>query len=174
MDVEDLVKSYFRLGFSNKEILCLLAHQHAVIISKRTLQQLCRNVEKIRQTLRKLPLCAVWDGDQWSTPRISMVTSACYSKRICCFSRGWWSKKSTLKELNFGALDVSEYAIMPQRVGTPAEVLATSSAPKFNWFFLLNKLSFLHNCCSVLLLIITACWCAKRQRISFLLNPNLK
>ncbi len=66
--------------------------------------------------------------DQWSTPRISMVTSACYSKRICCFSRdwGWWSKKSTLKELNFGALDVSEYAIMPQRVGTPAEVLATS------------------------------------------------
>ncbi len=34
MDVEDLVKSYFRLGFSNKEILCLLAHQHAVIISK--------------------------------------------------------------------------------------------------------------------------------------------
>ncbi len=36
------------------------------------------------------------------------------------------SKKSTLKELNFSALDVSEYAIMPQRVGTPAEVLATS------------------------------------------------
>ncbi len=34
MDVEDLVKSYFRLGFSNKEILCLLAHQHGVIISK--------------------------------------------------------------------------------------------------------------------------------------------
>ncbi len=45
--------------------------------------------EKIRQTLRKLPLCAVWDGDQWSTPRISMVTSACYSKRICCFSRDY-------------------------------------------------------------------------------------
>ncbi len=42
MDVEDLVKSYFRLGFSNKEILCLLAHQHGVIISKRTLQRLCR------------------------------------------------------------------------------------------------------------------------------------
>ncbi len=35
MDVEDLVKSYFRLGFSNKEILCLLAHQHGVIISDR-------------------------------------------------------------------------------------------------------------------------------------------
>ncbi len=40
--------------------------------------------------------------------------------------------------------------------------------------FLLNKLSFLHNRCSVLLLIITPCWCAKRQRISLLLNPNLK
>ncbi len=40
MDVEDLVK----LGFSNKEILCLLAHQHAVIISKRTLQRLCRKL----------------------------------------------------------------------------------------------------------------------------------
>ncbi len=35
MDVEDLVKSYFRLGFNNKEIICLLAHQHGVIISKR-------------------------------------------------------------------------------------------------------------------------------------------
>ncbi len=28
------------------------------------------------------------------------------------------------------------------------------------WFFLLNKLSFLHNRCSVLLLIITPCWCS--------------
>ncbi len=109
---------------------------------------------------------------------------------------------------------------MPQRVGTPAEVLATSerrarrgSTPSGSislitilivswettyplwiarrcnhrypwsrplvaisdctkeaissmsvWFFLLNKLSFLHNRCSVLLLIITQCWCAKRQR----------
>ncbi len=42
MDVEDLVKSYFRLGFNNKEIICLLAHQHGVIISKRTLQRLFR------------------------------------------------------------------------------------------------------------------------------------
>ncbi len=50
MDVEDLVKSYFRLGFSNKEILCLLAHQHAVIISKRTLQRLCRKLNLFRRT----------------------------------------------------------------------------------------------------------------------------
>ncbi len=49
MDVEDLVKSYFRLGFSNKEILCLLAHQHAVIISKRTLQRLCRKLNLFRR-----------------------------------------------------------------------------------------------------------------------------
>lgn len=37
MYVEDLVKFYFRNGFSNKEILGLLAHQHGVIISIRTL-----------------------------------------------------------------------------------------------------------------------------------------
>ncbi len=49
MDVEDLVKSYFRLGFSNKEILCLLVHQHGVIISKRTLQRLCRKLNLFRR-----------------------------------------------------------------------------------------------------------------------------
>ncbi len=49
MDVEDLVKSYFRLGFSNKEILCLLAHQHGVIISIRTLQRLCRKIYLFRR-----------------------------------------------------------------------------------------------------------------------------
>ncbi len=32
MDVEDLVKSYFRLGFSNKEILCLLAHFDFILV----------------------------------------------------------------------------------------------------------------------------------------------
>ncbi len=94
MDVEDLVKSYFRLGFSNKEILCLLAHQHGVIISKRTLQRLCRKLNLFRRKKSdrywgNCLFCAVWDGDQWSTPRISMVTSACYSKRICCFSRDY-------------------------------------------------------------------------------------
>ncbi len=44
-----LVKSYFRLGFSNKEILCLLAHQHGVIISKRTLQRLCKKLNLFRR-----------------------------------------------------------------------------------------------------------------------------
>ncbi len=59
MDVEDLVKSYFRLGFSNKEILCLLAHQHGVIIKGHCsgyVGNLIYSEEKIRQTLRKLPL----------------------------------------------------------------------------------------------------------------------
>ncbi len=57
MDVEDLVKSYFRLGFSNKEIICLLAHQHGVIISKRTLQRLCRkcNLIHVAAEWRNLP-----------------------------------------------------------------------------------------------------------------------
>ncbi len=49
MDVEDLVKSYFRLGFSNREILSLLAHQHGVIISKRTLPRLCRKLNLFRR-----------------------------------------------------------------------------------------------------------------------------
>ncbi len=53
MDVEDLVKSYFRLGFSNKEILCLLAHQHGVIISKRTLQLLLRSEFKFNYAFIK-------------------------------------------------------------------------------------------------------------------------
>ncbi len=40
--VEDLVEQYFRLGFTNKEILSLLAHQHHIIISIRTLKRICK------------------------------------------------------------------------------------------------------------------------------------
>ncbi len=138
MDVEDLVKSYFRLGFSNKEMLCLLAHQHGVIISKRTLQRLCRKLNLFRRKNQTdieeiASLCSL----RWRP----VVDSKDIDGYICVlFEEDMLkkkSKKSTLKELNFGALDVSEYAIMPQRVGTPAEVLATSetsSAPKFNSF----------------------------------------
>lgn len=41
-------------------------------------------------------------------------------------------------------------------------------------FSLLNKFSFLHNLCSVLMLIITLCWCSKWPWISLWLNPILK
>ncbi len=161
------------LGFSNKEILCLLAHQHGVIISKRTLQRLCRKLNLFRRTNQtdieeiasfvqsEMATSGRLQGYRWL--HLRAIRRGLFLKRLW----GWWSKKSTLKELNFGALDVSEYAIMPQRVGTPG--WSTGDVV----IFLLNKLSFLHNRCSVLLLIITPCWCAKRQRISLLLNPNL-
>ncbi len=135
MDVEDLVKSYFILGFSNKEILCLLAHQHRVIISKRTLQRLCRKLNLFRRKKSdrhwgNCLFCAVWDGDQWS-----MVTYACYSKRICCFSRdyedgdqrnrpwrSWTSARSYVSSTSAG---------VPTRCGIMA-YSETSSALKFN------------------------------------------
>ncbi len=128
MDVEDLVKSYFRLGFSNKEILCLLVHQHGVIISKRTLQQLCRKLNLFRrknqtdiEEIVSFVQSEMATSGRWLHLR-AIEEDMLFLKRLW----GWWSKKSTLKELNFGALDVSEYAIMPKRVRTPAEVLATS------------------------------------------------
>ncbi len=54
-DLEDLVKSYFSLGFSNKEILCLLAHQHAVIISKRT--RMAGVLQSLAPTCLNTPAC---------------------------------------------------------------------------------------------------------------------
>ncbi len=175
MDVEDLVKSYFRLGFSNKKILCLLAHQHAVIISKRTLQRLCRKLNLFRRKITTSPVLqpgsqrvvALWHirrrrACRSSTPSgsISLITilivswETTYPLRIArrCNHRYPWSRPLV------AISDCTKEAISSMSV----------------WFFLLNKLSFLHNRCSVLLLIITPCWCAKRQRISLLLNHNLK
>ncbi len=131
MDVEDLVKSYFRLGFSNKEILCLLAHQDGVIISKRTLQRLCRklnlfrrknqtDIEEIASFVQsEMATSGRLQGYRWLHLRAIRRGYVASQETMKCLLR---SKKSTLKELNLGALDVSEYAIMPQRVGTPAEV----------------------------------------------------
>ncbi|KAK0153303.1 hypothetical protein N1851_005037 [Merluccius polli] len=39
--VDNLVKLYFRIGFNNKEILAILAQNHSVVISVRTLKRLC-------------------------------------------------------------------------------------------------------------------------------------
>ncbi len=170
MDVEDLVKSYFRLGFSNKEILCLLAHQHAVIISKRTLQRLCRKLNLFRRKITTSPV--LQPGSQrvvalWHIRRRRARRSSTPSGSISLIS----------------ILIVSWETTYPLRIARRCNhrpLVAISDCRKEAissmsvWFFLLNKLSFLHNRCSVLLLIITACWCAKRQRISLLLNPNLK
>ncbi len=154
MDVEDLVKSYFRLGFSNKEILCLLAHQHGVIISKRTLQRLCRKLNLFRRKITTSPVLqpgsqrgvALWHirrrrARRSSTPSgsISLITflivswETTYPLRI--------ARRCNHRPL-VAISDCTKEAISSMSV----------------WFFLLNKLSFLHNRCSVLLLIITPCW----------------
>ena len=43
-NVKHLVKLYFSLGFTNNQILHLLAHQHHIIISIRTLKRLCKKL----------------------------------------------------------------------------------------------------------------------------------
>ncbi|KAF7642721.1 hypothetical protein LDENG_00252490, partial [Lucifuga dentata] len=48
-DLDDLVKLYFRLSFSNKEILAILAHQHDKVISVRTLKRICRRLGLFRR-----------------------------------------------------------------------------------------------------------------------------
>ncbi|KAF7663180.1 hypothetical protein LDENG_00216340, partial [Lucifuga dentata] len=57
--VDELVQLYFRIGFSNKEILPLLAHKHSLVISIRTLKRLCQRLRLFRgkttQTWRKWP-----------------------------------------------------------------------------------------------------------------------
>ncbi len=137
MDVEDLVKSYFRLGFSNKEILCLLAHQHGVIISKRTLQRLCRKLNLFRRKITTSPVLqprsqrvvALWHirrrrARRSSTPSgsISLISSSTYPLRIArrCNHRYPWSRPLV------AISDCTKEAISSMSV----------------WFFLLNKLSF--------------------------------
>ncbi|KAF7659750.1 hypothetical protein LDENG_00293600 [Lucifuga dentata] len=48
-DLDDLVKLYFRLSFSNKEILAILAHQHDKVISVQTLKRICRRLGLFRR-----------------------------------------------------------------------------------------------------------------------------
>ena len=42
--VDDLVKLYFGIGLSNKEILPFLSPKHNVVICVRTLKKLCRKL----------------------------------------------------------------------------------------------------------------------------------
>ncbi|XP_047242593.1 uncharacterized protein LOC124881124 isoform X1 [Girardinichthys multiradiatus] len=48
-DLDDLVRLYFRLSFSNKEILAILAHSHQTIISVRTLKRICKRLGLFRR-----------------------------------------------------------------------------------------------------------------------------
>lgn len=46
--VEHFVELYFSIGFTNKEILNLLAHQHHIVISIRTLERICKKMHLFR------------------------------------------------------------------------------------------------------------------------------
>ena len=47
--VDNLVKLHFRIGFNNKEILAVLAQNHSVVISVRTLKRLCGKLRLFRR-----------------------------------------------------------------------------------------------------------------------------
>lgn len=48
-NVDDFIRLYFRLSFSNKEILAILAHSNHTIISVRTLKRICRRLGLFRR-----------------------------------------------------------------------------------------------------------------------------
>ncbi len=171
MDVEDLVKSYFRLGFSNKEILCLLAHQHGVIISKRTLQRLCRKLNLFRRKNQT-------DIEEIASFVQSEMATSGRWLHLRAIRRGYVVSQETMrmviKEIDPEGVELRRARRLRICHNTttrwdPAEVLATSL-----FFFIIN-LSFLHNtACSVLFTNYTLrADCAKSTNIPLLLNPNL-
>ncbi len=174
MDVEDLVKSYFRLGFSNKEILCLLAHQHGVIISKRTLPRLCRKLNLFRRKNQTdiEEIASFVQSEMATSGRLQGYRWL----HLRAIRRGYVVSQETMRMV-IKEIDPEGVELRRARRLRICHNATTRWDPGWSTgdvvIFLLNKLSFLHNRCSVLLLIITACWCAKRQRISLLLNPNL-
>ncbi|XP_034051654.1 uncharacterized protein LOC117561399 isoform X2 [Gymnodraco acuticeps] len=48
-DLDDLIKLYFRLSLSNKEILAILAHTNHIVISVRTLKRICKRLNLFRR-----------------------------------------------------------------------------------------------------------------------------
>lgn len=48
-DLDDHIKLYFRLSFSNKEILAILAHNNQTVISVRTLKRICKRLGLFRR-----------------------------------------------------------------------------------------------------------------------------
>lgn len=75
--VEELVKLYFRKGFSNKEIISLSSHKHCVVMSRRTLKRQCRKLQLDRMKNYKVgilgQICAKCNSWQWTGSRISIV-----------------------------------------------------------------------------------------------------
>ena len=113
-NVEHLVKLYAGIGFTNKEILNLLAHQHQIIISIRTLKRLCKRLCLFRRK-NLTDLLLLWKRSCMvgSTARLSVVTSACHSKRFRCFS---------------GNIEDDHQDFGSRGSGTPASTVSPTSA----------------------------------------------
>ncbi len=87
-----------------------------IFVYETVIGNLIYSEEKIRQTLRKLPLlCSLRWRPVVDSKDIDGYICVLFEEVMLFLKRlwGWWSKKSTLKELNFGALDVSEYTVNP-------------------------------------------------------------
>ena len=48
-ELDELIKLYFRLSFSNKEILAILAHSNHIVLSIRTLKRICKRLGLFRR-----------------------------------------------------------------------------------------------------------------------------
>ena len=48
-EMEDLIKCYFEIGFNNKEVFAVLAQNHNIVISVRTLKRRCRELGLFRR-----------------------------------------------------------------------------------------------------------------------------
>lgn len=64
--VEELLKLYFRKGFSNKEMISLSSHKHCVVMSRRTLKRQCRKLQLDRMKNYKVgilgQICAKYNS----------------------------------------------------------------------------------------------------------------
>ncbi len=106
-----------------------MAHQHGVIISKRTLQRLCRKLNLFRRKNQTdiEEIASFVQSEMATSGRLQGYRWL----HLRAIRRGYVVSQETMrmviKEIDPEGVElVSEYAIMPQRVGTPAEVLATS------------------------------------------------
>ncbi len=152
MDVEDLVKSYFRLGFSNKEILCLLAHQHGVIISKRTLQRLCRKLNLFRRkNLTDIEEIASFVQSEMATSGRLQGYRWLHLRAI---RRGYVVSQETMRMV---IKEIDPEGVELRRARRLRICHNATMRWDPGWRRRYFSLSFLHKRCSVLLLIITPC-----------------
>ncbi len=143
----------------------------AVIISKRTLQWLCRKLNLFRRKNQTdiEEIASFVQSEMATSGRLQGYRWL----HLRAIRRGYVVSQETMRMV-IKEIDPEGVELRRARRLRICHNATTRWDPGWSTgdvvIFLLNKLSFLHNRCSVLLLIITPCWCAKRQRISLLLN----